>query len=461
MLNKNIRMEESQRIEFKKSLAERKELLETISAFANSKGGQIFVGIEENKDGSVKEIVGIRIKGKEIENLSNEIKQNTDPVIFPSIEVKGIKGKSVLVIEVKESRVKPVFVKIDKIPVAFKRVGKTNQKIDVNELRRIISEGSEFLWDSQVCEEASLDDIDWAKVRWFLRKAKRERNLDIDSEISVKEALERLNLTKNGKLTNAAILVFGKEPLKFFLQGEVRCAKFKGTKAVKPFIDMKVIQGSSYEQIDAAEKFVLNNIRKAAWTVSGQVEREERWEYPPDAIREGITNAVAHRDYSSTANVHVSIFDDRIEVWNPGTLPEPLTPEDLKKEHKSIPINPLIAHALFLIKYIERWGTGTNDIIRYCVNSGLPEPVFKEEAGGFAVVLRKSKIPELSELELNERQKKAIEYIKEHGRVTNREYQILCPMVTRETLRKDLNDLITKKIIVKRGFRRGVFYEFI
>lgn len=454
-------MEESQRIEFKKSLAERKELLETISAFANSKGGQIFVGIEENKDGSVKEIVGIRIKGKEIENLSNEIKQNTDPVIFPSIEVKEIKGKSVLVIEVKESRVKPVFVKIDKIPVAFKRVGKTNQKIDVNELRRIISKGSEFLWDSQVCEEASLDDIDWAKVRWFLRKAKRERNLDIDSEISVKEALERLNLTKNGKLTNAAILVFGKEPQKFFLQGEVRCAKFKGTKAVKPFIDMKVIQGSSYEQIDDAEKFVLNNIRKAAWTVSGQVEREERWEYPPDAIREGITNAVAHRDYSSNANVHVSIFDDRIEVWNPGTLPEPLTPEDLKKEHKSIPINPLIAHALFLIKYIERWGTGTNDIIRYCVNSGLPEPVFKEEAGGFAVVLRKSKIPELSELELNEREKKAIEYIKEHGRITNREYQILCPMVTRETLRKDLNDLITKKIIVKRGFRRGVFYEFI
>jgi len=205
----------------------------------------------------------------------------------------------------------------------------------------------------------------------------------------------------------------------------------------------------------------LNNIRKAAWTVSGQVEREERWEYPPDAIREGITNAVAHRDYSSTANVHVSIFDDRIEVWNPGTLPEPLTPEDLKKEHKSIPINPLIAHALFLIKYIERWGTGTNDIIRNCVDSGLPEPVFKEEAGGFAVVLRKSKIPELSELELNERQKKAIEYIKEHDRITNREYQILCPFVTRETLRKDLNDLITKEIIVKRGVKRGVFYEFI
>jgi ATP-dependent DNA helicase RecG len=83
-------MEESQRIEFKKSLAERKEMRETISAFANSKGGKIFVGIEENKDGSVKEIVGIRIKGKEIENLSNEVMQNTDLVIFPSIEIEKI-----------------------------------------------------------------------------------------------------------------------------------------------------------------------------------------------------------------------------------------------------------------------------------------------------------------------------------------------------------------------------------
>jgi len=152
---------ESETLEFKKSLAERKEILETISAFANSNGGKIFIGIEGEKDGSVKEIVGVKIKGKEIESLANEIKQNTDPVIYPSIEVKEIGRKSTLVVKIKKSLIKPVFVKIDGIPIAFKRVGKTNQKIDVNELRRIISEGREFLWDSQVCAEASLEDIDW------------------------------------------------------------------------------------------------------------------------------------------------------------------------------------------------------------------------------------------------------------------------------------------------------------
>jgi len=132
---------ESQTIEFKRSLAERREILEAISAFANTTGGRIYVGIEEEKDGSVKEIVGVEIRGKEVENLGNEIRQNTDPVVYPSIEVEEIKGKPVLVIAVKESQVKPVFAKIDKTPVAFKRVGKTNQKINATELRRIISEG--------------------------------------------------------------------------------------------------------------------------------------------------------------------------------------------------------------------------------------------------------------------------------------------------------------------------------
>jgi len=159
---------ESETLEFKKSLAERKEILETISAFANSNGGKIFIGIEGRKDGSVKEIVGVKIKGKEIESLTNEIKQNTDPVLYPSIKMENTEGKSVLIIVVNESPLKPVFVKIGRVPVAFKRVGKTNQKIDVNELRQILSEERKVPWDLQICEEASLVDIDEEKVRWFL-----------------------------------------------------------------------------------------------------------------------------------------------------------------------------------------------------------------------------------------------------------------------------------------------------
>ncbi|MFO8108950.1 MAG: ATP-binding protein [Thermoplasmata archaeon] len=106
----------------------------------------------------------------------------------------------------------------------------------------------------------------------------------------------------------------------------------------------------------------MRNIRKAAWIEPGKIERQEKWEYPLDAVREAITNAVVHRDYQSTSNVQIRIFDDRIEVWNPGTLPEGWTVDTLKEEHESKPFNPLLARMFFLIKYIEKWGRGTIDI---------------------------------------------------------------------------------------------------
>ncbi len=446
-----IRRKETESVEFKSGLSDINDIVETVSAISNIKGGKIFVGVSNSG-----KVLGIEIGKDTIERLTNKIVNNTEPKVYPSISVKKIDKKNIIIIDIPRST--------DTVLAfgrAFKRVGKSTVKMSKDEYEKLILEKKRVYWDEQICE-AGLEDINEEKIRWFLRKAKLERNLDIYPEISLKEALEKLNLIKNKKLTNAAILMFGKNPQRFFLQAETRCARFKGTKPIKPFLDMKVLGGTAYEQIDEAEKFVLSNIKKEAWIESGKIERQEKWEYPPDAIREAITNAVAHRDYSSTANTHISIFNDRIEIWNPGKLPEPLKPEDLKKIHKSIPVNPLLASALFLIKYIERWGTGTNDIIEYCLKHGLPEPIFKEETGGFAAILRKSKIPEeLEELKLNERQRAAIEYIKKHGRITNRDYQKLCPNVTRETLRKDLKDLIDKNIIVKRGVKRGVFYEFV
>ena len=191
----------------------------------------------------------------------------------------------------------------------YKRVGKSTIKMSKDEYERLILEKhrDRLYFDSQICKEATLGDIDKEKIRWFLRKAKVERSLDIDSSASSTEALKRLNLLIDNKPTNTAILMFGKNPQRFFIQSEVRCARFKGIEAVKPFIDMKVINGSIYEQIDQAEKFILFNIKKSAWIEEGKIERQEKWEYPPDAIREAIINAIAHRDYNSPANMHISI----------------------------------------------------------------------------------------------------------------------------------------------------------
>ena len=454
-LKKIISQGESETVEFKKSPSESKEIIKTISAFANTKGGIIFTGVSNSG-----KMLGVEIGKDTIERLVNQITQNTDPKVHPHITVEKIDEKQIIIIKIKESS--------DHLVLAFgrpyKRVGKSTLQMSKDEYERSILEKhkDKLYFDSQICKEATLADIDKEKIRWFLKKAKAERNLNIDYTASPPEALKRLNLLINNKPTNTAILMFGKNPQRFFIQSEIRCARFKGIKAVKPFIDMKVIDGSIYEQIDQTEKFILFNIKKAAWIEPGKIERQEKWEYPPDAIREAIINAIAHRDYNSSANVHISIFDDRVEIWNPGKLPPPLTPKNLKEEHKSIPVNPSLANLLFLIKYIERWGTGTNDIIKWCREEDLPEPIFKEVTGGFAVVLRKFQIPEnLESLELNERQKKAIEYLKKYRKITNRKYQNLCPDVNRETLRKDLNDLINKKAIIRKGEKKGIYYEFI
>ncbi|MBF0595590.1 MAG: winged helix-turn-helix transcriptional regulator, partial [Candidatus Omnitrophica bacterium] len=123
-----------------------------------------------------------------------------------------------------------------------------------------------------------------------------------------------------------------------------------------------------------------------AWIESGKLQRQEKWLYPPDAIREALANALAHRDYASPSRVQVRIFDDRLEIWNPGLLPPSLTVEKLKGTHDSIPRNPLIAKAFFWIKFAEEVGSGTSKIIEWCRQWGLPEPTYGEAGGSFTIV---------------------------------------------------------------------------
>lgn len=437
-----IKQEESENLEFKQSSSEWKEIIKTVSSFANTKGGNILVGISDRR-----EIVGFQIGKKTMEDLANKIKENTDPKIFPSMSVEHINGKDTILIKVEEGKSKPVFA-FDR---AYKRVGRSTVRASSNEIRNLALEGRRVCWDGQVCE-AALEDVDKEKVKWFLKRVKYERKLDVDQNTPLKEALERLRLMKNGKLTNAAVLLFGKDPQNFFLQAETRCGRFKGLNVTEPFIDMKVIGENLFDQVDEAEKFILRNISRAAWIEPGKIERQEKWEYPPDAIREAIVNAICHRDYESAANVQIRIFDDRIEVWNPGELPEGLTIEKLKGEHESKPRNLLIANLFFLIKYIEQWGTGTNKMIRQCIENGLQEPGFEDTGSSFIVTFRKSKLTDayLEGLGLTERQGKAIEYLRMHRKLTSREYAKLFGISDRMA-RNDLNVLIDKKVIVRKG----------
>ena len=437
---------ESQRIEFKASLKLRKGIGETISAFANAEGGIILIGVSDEG-----ETLGIDIGKKTLEDLANWMKENSDPQIYPSMKEHQVDGKHIMELSVKESDEKPVFFKAR----AFQRVGKTNQRISVSKIRELAKQERKKLhWDEGICENITLEDIDEEKVKWFLEKIRYERRLEIDPDISIREALERLDLTRNGRMTNASVLLFGKNPQKLFFQAESRCGRFKGTKPLE-FIDMKVLGGNIIDQREGVVEFVKEHIKFQAKIVG--MERVETWEYPIEAIREAITNAICHRDYEISANVQVRIFDDRIEVWGCGLLPEPLTLEDLKKEHRSILRNPLIGKCFFLIKFIEQWGTGTNRIVNSCLNHGLPEPLFEELSGGLVVILRKYKITEEIMRELRDKERAIINYIMDKGKISRREcVELLKSSST--TAYRYLKALEEKRLITRRGNGKNIYY---
>jgi len=339
---------ENERLEFKESLRLKEEISQAVSAFSNANGGSLLIGVSD--DGT---IIGVDIGRNTVEELANYIKRNTDPAIFPSVKVLDAEGKKIIMIEVKESTEKPVFFKTH----AYKRVGKTNQRVSSSELRKLAKEsGGGVYWDERVCEDVGLEDIEKEKVRWFLKEARHKRGFDINENSPVEEALLRLKLLKAGKPTNGAVLLFGKDPQRRFIQSEVKCIRFKGVDVTGEMIDLRTVDGDVFDQLIEAEKFIFNNIALSAWIEEGKIQRQERWEYPPKAIREALANAICHRDYETTSKVQVRIFDDRMEFWNPGRLPEGWTVETLKQVHESIPRNPAIAKQFFWVKYIEKVG---------------------------------------------------------------------------------------------------------
>ncbi|OGV66337.1 MAG: hypothetical protein A2498_15315 [Lentisphaerae bacterium RIFOXYC12_FULL_60_16] len=243
-------------------------------------------------------------------------------------------------------------------------------------------------WDTTVLEDSTLRDVDAKAVRKFLEIANAERRWNVNPKTSAQKVLSQLGLCKGTHLKVAGLLLFGRNPQQSLTQAMVRCARFKGT-AETHFIDMKVIQGNIVDQLEQAMTFIERNIRMGA-EIKG-LRREDQWEYPLDALREALVNAICHRDYASTANVQVRIFDDRLEIWNPGELPAGMTVDDLRREHESKPRNRLIANAFFLIKYVEQFGTGTRRIIDDCRSKGLPEPEFKVRPGTFIATFRPAK----------------------------------------------------------------------
>ncbi|MCD8207031.1 MAG: DUF4062 domain-containing protein [Bacteroidales bacterium] len=277
--------------------------------------------------------------------------------------------------------------------------------VDLEDLRtsvyasliRYLEEKEYIRWrpfDASYDNGATTEDLDEEKMRKFIQMARSKRSFPLSPDIPPTTLLAHLNLMDdNGRIANAAILLFGKRPQKYFIPSEVKCVQFYGNVVEKPMPAYQIYKGDVFDMVDQATSFVMSRIDN--WTGTrkngDKADVPTRQELPIEAVREAIVNAVCHRDYTSNASVQVMLFQDRLEIWNPGTLPYGLTVQKLQGPHKSLPANPLLADPMYWNGYIEKIGTGTEDIISKCREYGLKAPEFHQEEDFRVVIWRTPK----------------------------------------------------------------------
>ncbi len=436
-------MPEQQNIEYKQSWHE--DYLKWVCGFANAQGGIIFIGKDDNG-----KAVGVDDYKKLMEDIPNKVRN----AMGISVEVNLHEEKGKRFIEIVTH---PYTVPISLRGRYYYRSGSTKHELTGASLNDFLLKKSGKTWDDVIEPEATLNDIDEPSIKLYLNASVKSGRLPEHEGLSTKDLLEKLRLSKNGQLKRAAIILFGKDPGKFYPNTFVKIGRFGKDDADLVFQETE--EGNLFSLLQA----VLNQlnhkflIRKVEFEGMHRIEKSE---YPTPALREIILNALVHRNYLG-APIQIRVYDNKINFWNTGTLPQGLTFEALKGFHASEPRNVLLADVCFKGGFIDSWGRGTLKIYDACRDAELPEPEIKEFQGGFLVTLFKDNLTkeQLIKIGLNERQLKAVVFIQDKGKITNKDYQLLNDC-SRNTASNDLADLVQKKILVPSDVKgAGAFYQ--
>jgi len=352
------------------------------------------------------------------------------------------------------------------VPISFQgkyhyRSGSTKQELRGNPLNEFLLKKAGKTWDDVTEPRASLSDIDPNAIEAFKKGASKSKRLPfIENEKDIKQILENLILIEDGKLKRSALLLFGKNPERFYINAFVKVGKFGSSDTDLKY--QEIVEGNAYQLADNVLEVLDRKFFVSPISYEG-LHRIESWEYPYEAIRETILNAIVHRDYMG-APIQISVYDDKLIVWNEGRLPDDMTVKDLKKKHSSRPHNPILASAFFKGGLIEAWGRGTLKIFDECKKAELPEPDIELNSGGISVTIFKNIYSEkqLKDKGLSERQIKVIEFLKENSVVTNKVHQRIFK-VSKATATRDLTDLVEKfKLLERYGdVGAGTSYKLI
>lgn len=340
------------------------------------------------------------------------------------------------------------------------RSGHHNRTLNGDEIRQLANSKTVGDFEEQSVPGAAYDDLDPAIIQEYLQK--REQRGATKPNLRPDLLFEIGATDRHKNPTVAGILLFAKRPQAFLPQSGIVFVKFPGTAPASGdeavYGRRDELSGPVARMVERAWSIVWEEMRVGA--AVNDLEREEVTEYPRFAVREALINAVAHRDYRIRGRrIEIRMYDDRMEIISPGSLPGYMTLDNLVEEHFSR--NPRIVNGLYQWGYIEELGLGIDRMIEDMVQAGHPPPTFRATAHTFTVTLQKATrrtAPATPARNMNERQTRALAYVREYGSITNREYQRLCPDVTTETLRLDLKDLVDRDILLKIGSKKGTHY---
>jgi len=435
---------ESQNIEYKQSW--RDEYLKWICGFANANGGTIFIGKDDNG-----KTVGVDDAKKLLEEIPNKVRDVLGILVDVNLHTEN----------------KKQFIEIITEPypngVSYKgqyhyRSGSTKQELKGAALDKFILQKKGKRWDGVLVPSVSVSDLKQETFDFFKKRGIRSKRLSEESLTDTNEQiLDNLELKEKQFLKRAAILLFHPKPEKFVTGAFIKIGFFEND---ADLIFQDEVHGNLFEQIEKAIDLLFTKYIKAFISYENKINRIETYEYPKDAIREALLNAIAHKDYSGGVPIQISVYKDKIMIWNEGQLPEDWTIETLVAKHSSKPYNPDVAMAFYRSGYIESWGRGITKMTDLCVEAGLPKPTFYYKSSGIWAVFQKDILNAeyLQTLGLNDRQVKAVLFAKDKGRITNSEYQKLNDC-SRNTASNDLTELVEKGILKPSGQRgAGAFY---
>ena len=437
------------------------DIWRSISSFSHSpEGGVIFFGIKEDREKGTVKIVGnldLALLQEQIVSFYREKMVNAE---LPDLKVMEYEGKYILALTVRHipDEKKPCYRKDLGLPNgACIRIGNTDRVISFEEMKQFIRNSALYKYDSSVAKDTYLTMLSVPKIREFLAKSsikiKRKGNDIPSNEVMVNMGVA-VEEKRNVFPTVAGFLIFAEsEPQSVGLYSRyvIRCVKYAGITPASPIVDKLDIRGTLDHQIDEMQRFILKNIGVKVRIVGTR--RVEEYEYPEDAIREIVANAVIHRDYMITETyTQVNIFSNRIEIINPGTLPPGITIENIKQSQFSR--NEIIASILKDMDYLEEYGRGIDIVFSRMKEIGLQEPIFKNTSNSFKVTLPGDQFSEL-----NQRQIEIWHTLQDRNRMTAKECQQLFENISRASISIDLSKLVELGLIVSKGSGSSTYYE--